>query len=284
VADRVADRLTPRAADPRTAPSPGGGRPLLVTDFDGTLYRGDAPLLRYAEEAAAELTAARRSALLDALSRYLRDGVAAAAQAAGEAEARALAAAVDGWEAVALLAAECHGVPPDRLQQAFLATRAAMARPEIALEVPAGYAELLAALRAEGVRVVLATNSPADGLHELLDRLGVRPLLDEVVSSTGKPQGLHELLRRELADPLGPGGPARVLAIGDHWRNDVRPARALGAAACYIDRFGRADGPATAAAPRIEELLPALRAWAGGSGPAPGEDGDTARTAPPTRS
>lgn len=264
-------------------PVPGGGRPLLITDFDGTLYRGDAPLLRYAEEAAAGLPAARRAALLDALSRYLRDGVTAAAQAAGEAEGRALRTAVDGWEAVALLAADCHGVAPERLQQAFLATRAAMTGPGLALEVPAGYAELLAALRSEGVRVVLATNSPADGLHELLDRLGVRPLVDEVVSSTGKPEGLHQLLRRELAAPSGPGGPARVLAVGDHWRNDVEPALGVGATTGYIDRFGRRDGPAAATAPDIEGLLPALRAWADGTA-APGAAGTTARTATPTRS
>jgi len=49
------------------------------------------------------------------------------------------------------------------------------------LEVPSGYAELLQELRAGGVRVVLATNSPAEGLDALLHRLDLLPLVDALV-------------------------------------------------------------------------------------------------------
>ena len=55
--------------------------------------------------------------------------------------------------------------------------------------------------------------------------------------------------------------PWRLFSLGDHYCNDIAPAVEIGAAAGYIDRFGRADGPATAVAPVVEELLPAIHAW-----------------------
>jgi FMN phosphatase YigB (HAD superfamily) len=231
---------------------------VLVTDFDGTLYRGDAPVRYYAQRAGRRLAADARRELLDGLDRYLDQG------------APALPEAVDGWEAVAALGRR-HGLGGAALDSAFAETRAYMAGPGCALEVPAGYARALAGLRAEGVRVVLATNSPAEGLDALLRRLEVLPLLDEVVAGTGKPAGLERLLRRELepgpgsgpesGPEPGPGG-ASVLVIGDHWRNDVEPGLRVGAVGVYIDRFGRADGPAHATAPLVEDLLDTVRSWA----------------------
>jgi FMN phosphatase YigB (HAD superfamily) len=239
---------------------------VLVTDFDGTLYRGDAPIHHYAEQAAVELSERDRRALLEAVGRYLDKGVAAADDAPDAAEAEALRAATDGWEAVAQVAGRRHGVDKPRLDRAFLATRAYMATDACPLEVPEEYRALLTGLRLEGVRVVLATNSPADALDVLLDRLRVRPLLDEVVHSTGKPAGLARLLRAELGAPHGDGAAAvegaRGFALGDHWANDIAPAREVAVATGYIDRYGRQDGPATAVARDVEGLLPAVRAWA----------------------
>lgn len=238
---------------------------VLVTDFDGTLYRGDAPIRHYAEQAAVELSDRDRDGLLDAVGRYLEHGVAAAGDADDPAEAAALRAATDGWEAVATVAAHRYGVDKPRLDRAFLATRAYMTTDACALEVPEEYRTLLTELRLDGIRVVLATNSPANGLDALLDRLRVRPLLDAVVHSTGKPAGLGRLLRAELGDAggeLAPDDAARGYALGDHWVNDVEPARQLAVPAGYIDRYGRADGPATAVARDVEGLLPSVRAWA----------------------
>ncbi|MFI9274359.1 HAD family hydrolase [Kitasatospora sp. NPDC052896] len=249
----------------------GPDEPLvLVSDFDGTLYRGDAPIRYYAEQAAAGLPRDERAALLAGVEHYLAEGVAAADSTTDPVRAAAFRAAVDGWEVVAQLGRQRHGLGAAELDSAFAATRVHMATPACELEVPTGYAELLAELRAHGVRVVLATNSPAAGLAELLTRLEVQPLVDEVISSTGKPAGLRRLLRAELGLAAGPeaerdtrvGAAERILSIGDHWHNDVAPAAELGAPCAYIDRFGRADGPATAVGVRIEELLPALRAWA----------------------
>ncbi|MDI5967475.1 HAD family hydrolase [Streptantibioticus silvisoli] len=238
---------------------------VLVTDFDGTLYRGDAPILHYAEQAAVELSDRDRDGLLDAVERFLKHGIAAADEAPDETEAAALRAATDGWEVVASVAARRYGVDKPRLDRAFLSTRAYMATDACELEVPDAYRALLTELRLDGVRVVLATNSPADSLDALLDRLRVRPLLDAVVSSTGKPAGLGRLLAAELGDAAGavrPDSAARGFALGDHWVNDVEPARELAVPTGYIDRYGRADGPATAVATDVEGLLPIVRSWA----------------------
>jgi FMN phosphatase YigB (HAD superfamily) len=239
-------------ADPTDARSQA---PVLVTDFDGTLYRGDAPIRRYAELAAERMDGPSGRVLLDGVDFFLAEG----------APGSAVPAAVDGWEAVARLALR-YGLGQAGLEAAFLATRAWMATDACVLEVPSGYAGLMAELRADGVRVVLATNSPAEGLDPLLRRLDLLPLVDEVVSGTGKPVGLHRLLLRLLRRESGTvGAPERVLVVGDHWRNDVEPGLLLGTATAYIDRFGRADGPADAVAPRIEGLLDPLRKWSAGA-------------------
>ncbi|WP_329562829.1 HAD family hydrolase [Kitasatospora sp. NBC_01266] len=228
---------------------------MLITDFDGTLYRGDAPIRRYAEHASAALPAADRAELLDGVERFL---------AVGAAAGPLLAEAIDGWEAVAVLGRKA-GLDTPELNRAFAATRELMLdAARCPLEVPAGYAELITELRGEGVRVVLATNSPAAGLDGLLRRLELPPLLDAVVSGTGKPEGLRRLLRAE--NPNGQDG-RRVCVIGDHWRNDIEPGREVGAHSAYIDRFGRADGPADAIAPAVEGLLDSIRTWATAQAP-----------------
>ncbi|MEU6170563.1 HAD family hydrolase [Streptantibioticus parmotrematis] len=258
-------------------PRPQAASLVLVTDFDGTLYRGDAPIRHYAAHAARALPATARTAMLAAVDRYLELGSPTAAlRSANPAEADVLRRAIDGWDVVAQLGLRVHALTLDTLNAAFDATRVHMATDACELEVPGGYRDLLTALRGAGVRVVLATNSPAAGLDTLLDRLELRPLLSMVVSSTAKPEGLRRLLRAELG-PGVDGGPASgavgenhptrepgaLFAVGDHWTNDIEPAVELGVPTGYIDRFGRADGPATAIAPDIEGLLPALRAWAG---------------------
>ena len=240
--------------------------PLLVTDFDGTLYRGDDPIRHYARRSARGLPADRRRIVLDGVDQYLAMGAAASL----------VPEAIDGWEAVMLLGRR-FGVDADVLQEAFTDTRVHMLTEACSLEVPSGYAELLQELRAGGVRVVLATNSPAEGLDPLLRRLDLLPLVDEVVAGTGKPAGLSRLLQRELDGSVAGGavaggagpGPERVLVIGDHWRNDIEPGTDIGAFGAYIDRFGRADGPADAVATTVEGLLEPIRKWAATALPAP---------------
>ncbi|GAA5191250.1 HAD family hydrolase [Rugosimonospora acidiphila] len=220
---------------------------VLVVDLDGTLYRGDAPVLAYAAHAMAGLADADASGFRTELDGYLSG-------------AGSTLDAIDGWGAVAQLA-ERYGVAAAVLDRAFLHSRTTLADGTSVVAVPDGFAALLAELRPR-YRLVLATNSPADGLSDLLRRIGMAGAFDRVVSSTGKPAGLRALLPRLLAEIGHTDAPWHAFSVGDHWRNDIEPALDSGAMTGYIDRFGRADGPAHVTAATLTELLPAIREWA----------------------
>ena len=232
---------------------------LLVVDFDGTVYRGDEPVRRYARRIAEALPTERAEHYLSVFERYLAEGVAAARHSSDTVEAAALRESVDAWGAAFGLAQRCFGLSSDVAEVAFRHSRQDMLDPECELEVVAPLVEALTALRGS-VRVVLATNSPRPGLDELLDRMGVAGAFDDVVPGARKPDGLRRVLQRELGADLR-DRPWRLFSLGDHYVNDLAPAVEIGAAAGYIDRFGRADGPATAQAPVVERLLPAIHAW-----------------------
>lgn len=232
---------------------------LLVVDFDGTVYRGDDPARRYARRIAATLPPEDAERYLAAFERYVAEGVAAAHESGDTVEAAALRESVDHWGAAMQLAQRCHGVSAAVLEEAFAGARTDMLDPSCEIEVVAPLVDALRALRGR-VRVLLATNSPLPGLAPLLDRLGVAGAFDDVLPGAGKPDGLRRLLQRELGPDLRTR-PWRLFSLGDHYYNEIAPAVEIGAAAGYIDRFGRADGPATACAPLAEQLLPAIHAW-----------------------
>ena len=232
---------------------------LLVVDFDGTVYRGDEPVRRYARRISESLPPERVEPYLDAFERYLAEGVAAALRSADTVEAATLRESVDAWGAAQNLARRRFDVPAHAVETAFSRTREDMLDPSCELEVVTPLVDELAALRG-AARVVLATNSPRPGIEALLDRMGVAAAFDDVVPGAAKPDGLRRLLQRELGEDLR-ARPWRLFSLGDHYYNDLAPAVEIGGAAGYIDRFGRADGPATAQAPVVERLLPAIHAW-----------------------
>jgi FMN phosphatase YigB (HAD superfamily) len=234
--------------------------PLLVVDFDGTVCRGDAPVRYYAAVIADSMPPPDAREFLGAIERYLSDGPAAAAACTDTVAAAALREAVDSWGAVLSLAARGYAVPAEVIEQAFARCREWMIDPACAVELVTPLLDTLAELRGDA-RIVLVTNSPRDSMLPLLRRLGILDAFDDVVAGAGKPDGLRRFLQRSLGPDLR-ARPWRLFSIGDHYRNDIEPAVELGAAAGYIDRFGRADGPATARARRAEDLLPVLRAWA----------------------
>jgi FMN phosphatase YigB (HAD superfamily) len=257
-------------AEPVAEPAAAGlaAELVLVLDFDGTVYRGDDPVRHYARRVADGLPAAGREALLASFERYLAEGVRAADACEDMVEAAALRESYDGWGAAVHLAQRVHGVTPPVIEKAFIDTRRYMAEHGCELEPVVEVIETVRSLRGR-VRRVLATNSPLPGLAELLVRLGAVDVFDEMVGGLGKPDGLRRLLARTLGDPLGATPAARLreeswrlFSAGDHYRNDIEPAVEIGGAAGYIDRFGRADGPATAVAASAEGILPALLAWA----------------------
>jgi FMN phosphatase YigB (HAD superfamily) len=226
----------------------------LLVDLDGTLYRGDGPVRAYADGVAATLSEADWKSFLSIVDEYLANGV-------GEHTEPELLAATDGWEAVQRLATLRFDVGRTELDAAFLNSRAALAGPELGVEVPGGLLDTLAALR-PSTRIVLATNSPPLGLAALLTRIGAGEAFDEIIDSAAKPVGLPRILAA-IAEEVGVRDqPWRIFSMGDHWPNDIAPAREFGASTGYVDRFGRADGPADAIAPTVEGILPAIAAWA----------------------
>jgi FMN phosphatase YigB (HAD superfamily) len=238
---------------------------ILVSDFDGTLYRGDGPVRHYARLLAARLAPGQAEPYLAAFERYLDRGPAAAAESADLVEAAALREAVDAWGAAFQLGRRLYGLDFADIDQAFAQTRAHMVETDLDLEPCSALIEALRELRGS-VRLVLATNSPLSGVDVLLGRLGADGVFDEVAGGMGKPDGLRRLLAIELGAAPDRGrtaaDPWRLLSVGDHWRNEIEPAVEIGAVTGYIDRFGRADGPATATARAAEPLLPLIRAWA----------------------
>lgn len=250
----MADLISPGSSPDR--------RPILVVDFDGTVYRDDDPVRFYAEHAAATLPAPARARMLELFEAYLAGGVAAAASADDEAAAAVLRSSVDAWGAAAGLGA-LHGVDNPALEAAFAACRAFMLTPQCAVAAVPALVEAFEKLRGDRrVRIVLATNSPAEGLAPLLDRLGVTGLFDEVFPGAAKPEGLRRWIAARLAQrPAG-----ELFSLGDHYFNEIEPAMAVGGRAGYIDRFGRADGPATVTAAAVEDVLPGVLAWAHAAG------------------
>ena len=87
-------------------------------------------------------------------------------------------------------------------------------------------------------RIVVVSNWDAS-LAEVLDRLGLGPLLDQVVTSAGagasKPDPAIFLYALDLAGCA----PAQALHVGDSLDEDVRGARAAGIEAVWLDRDGR---------------------------------------------
>jgi FMN phosphatase YigB (HAD superfamily) len=233
---------------------------LLAVDLDGTLYRGDAPVRRYAALIADSLPPATAKSYLEAVERYLECGPAAAAGRDDTVEAAALREAVDSWGAAIGLAARCYGVPAGVTESAFARCRAWMTGPDCDVELVEPLLRAVTDLRSQAV-IFLVTNSGYVNLRPFLARLGIERRFDKIVAGTGKPDGLRRLLRRSLGADRRER-PWRAFSIGDHYRNDIEPAAEIGAGCGYIDRYGRRDGPATATAATAEGLLPALRAWA----------------------
>lgn len=231
----------------RTVPAsdldePPSDVPVLVLDFDGTVCLGDGPIWAYADALLPRLDREHARRVTAGLTDFL----------AGRTEPGDFS---DGYSAVVRLAGP--DVSSATLSQAYLASRESLARGAVDVHSPDGLADLLADL-AGSVRRVLLTNAPDIGMPMLLERLGLVEVIDEVITSAGKPDGFVTLLPRLLdgADP------ARLLSVGDVWINDIARPLAAGCATAYVDRTGQDPRPAHARATSLPGLYPAIRAWA----------------------
>lgn len=227
--------MTPRDAE-------STGPRVLVLDFDGTVCLGDGPVWAYADAILPHLDERLARQVTDGLLAYLEDHPGAGTYA-------------DGYGAIAALAGP-H-VPAEVLEAAYQASRTALAGGGLDIHAPEGLVELLDRLRPE-VRAVVVTNAPTTGLPEALDALGLAGSVDGVIPSAGKPAGSAEVLGRLLAG----ADPVSLMSVGDIWVNDIAPALELGCATAFIDRSGADRRPAHARGRTMQDLYPALEAWA----------------------
>jgi putative hydrolase of the HAD superfamily len=101
-------------------------------------------------------------------------------------------------------------------------------------------APALEALRAGGLRLVCVSNWDC-ALPEVLERIGLRGLIDGVVTSAGA--GARKPDPRIFAPALELAGcaPAEALHVGDTPEEDLVAARAAGIPALLLDRSGGRD-------------------------------------------
>lgn len=215
---------------------------LLLFDFDGTLYRGDAPFYFYAKEIARTLPGARADEYLRRVDRHL--------QAVEPLEA------FDHWEAVIALA-QIYGADPAVFDNAFTKTRIYMNAGGCALEVPQALRTFLIAVKGK-TTLAVASNSPWHAARPLMDRLELTNLFDCIVTDAHKPEGLIDAAR-QCANGQVPD--TRIASVGDHYRNDIAPAHKAGWRTAHIHPQGVFPGPSTAQGRRIEEVLPLLEEW-----------------------
>jgi len=118
-------------------------------------------------------------------------------------------------------------------------------------EVPA----VLAALRERGCALVVVSNWDVS-LHDVLDRTGLRPLVDAVVTSAelgvAKPDPAIFAHALTLA---GGVPPAEALHAGDDLAADVEGARAAGIAAVLVARDGEGAPPGVRTVATLEGLI-----------------------------
>jgi putative hydrolase of the HAD superfamily len=98
----------------------------------------------------------------------------------------------------------------------------------------------LVAARGHGARVVVVSNWDVS-LLEVLERVGLAPLVDAVVTSAAVGARKPEPAIFALALALAGATPGQAVHVGDNRAEDVAGARALGIAPLLLRRDGRRE-------------------------------------------
>ncbi|UQN13944.1 HAD family hydrolase [Gulosibacter sp. ACHW.36C] len=209
----------------------------IIFDFDGTVAVGDGPVWAYARVAAESAGDAYLDRVATGLTEY----------AAGNAEYR------DGYDVVGSLA-RADGVDEATLSRAYQHSRTQLGTDEAPVAPAPGLAELVARLD-PSIRLVLATNAPADGIDRALEAWGLAESFAGRHFTVGKPTGLEPIIRAALES-----GP--VLSIGDIYEFDLAPAAALGATTALVGATAESSTEQPTLRGRtLAELVPDILAW-----------------------
>lgn len=217
----------------------------IIFDFDGTVAVGDGPVWAYARFAAEAAGASYLDEVTTALASYNE----------GTPTYR------DGYDVVGSLARQ-HGVDEATLNAAYQHSRTKLGTAEAPVDPAPGIRELIAQLD-PSIRLVLATNAPADGIDQTLTEWGLESVFTERHTTVGKPAGLESIIRAAL--DRGP-----VLSIGDIYEFDLAPAARLGAATALVG----ATAATTTAEPTLRgrtlaQLVPDILAWSAAAASSP---------------
>ena len=159
---------------------------------------------------------------------------------------------------------------PERPATASDLARRYRDRYEAAWQAVPGAIALATALKRAGVAFVIVTNNVTSEQRLKLDRCGLRPYVDALITS--EDVGVTKPDVRIFETALAAAGvtPAQAVMLGDSWLTDVAGARAAGVRAVWLNRAGAVapDSAAGAAVAEIQSLEPLTDVWRVLIGPA----------------
>jgi putative hydrolase of the HAD superfamily len=219
----------------------------LLIDALGTLVRLEPPAPRLRAELAdrfgVEVSEAQAGTALLAEIHFYRDHMGAGRDAASLAALRARCAEVLR-----------EALPPsERLARVGGADLTAALLAALEFNAFDDARQAIVAARNRGRRVVVASNWDVS-LHEVLERIGLAPLVDGVVTSAevGARKPAPIVFERALA--LAGVAPSAALHVGDSVEEDVRGALAAGIEPVLLSRDGREAPPGVRRIASLTEL------------------------------
>lgn len=152
---------------------------------------------------------------------------------------------------------------PERPAQASDLARRYREQYEAAWQAVPGAIALVTALKRTGVAVVIVTNNVTSEQRLKLDRCGLRPYVDALITS--EDVGVTKPDARIFETALAAAGvtPAEAVMLGDSWLTDVAGARASGVRPVWLNRAGAVapDSSASGAVAEIQSLEPLADVW-----------------------
>jgi putative hydrolase of the HAD superfamily len=141
-----------------------------------------------------------------------------------------------------------------------------------ALELKPGAREALKAAKRAGVSVMVISEGPQDAQTRTIERLGIAPSVDLLVTSAGEQTSKSDGLFVKALERVGCER-EEVLYVGDSLERDILPTQALGIASVYVgeDQLPEDSTAMRLGLPALAELLDELaQEREGGASRAPG--------------